>query len=141
MSTSILYHTQSIIGCVYERTFYEGGACIFQIHPKDSLICCPICGSHEVQSRGSVERTIRIVPAGLHPNYVRLNIPRVYCPKCGKLRQITLGFADEFRFYSKPFERYVQELCKLMTVSEAAEHLNVSWDLVKEIHKGYLERK
>jgi transposase len=28
-----------------------------------------------------------------------------------------------------------------MTISEVAEHLSVSWDLVKEIHKGYLERK
>jgi transposase len=28
-----------------------------------------------------------------------------------------------------------------MTISEVAEHLNVSWDLVKEIHKGYLEQK
>jgi transposase len=28
-----------------------------------------------------------------------------------------------------------------MTISEVAGHLNVSWDLVKEIHKGYLERK
>ena len=141
MSTSILYHTQSIMGYTYDRTFYEGGACIFQIHPKDSLICCPICGSHDVQSRGSVERTIRIVPTGTHPNYVRLNIPRVYCPKCGKLRQITLGFAEEFRSYSRSFERYVHDLCRLMTISEVAEHLNVSWDLVKEIHKGYLERK
>jgi transposase len=28
-----------------------------------------------------------------------------------------------------------------MTISEVAGHLNVSWDLVKEIHKGYLEWK
>ena len=141
MSTSTLYHTQNVIGYVYERTYYEGGACIFQIHPKDSLICCPICGSHDVQSRGSVERTIRIVPTGTHPNYVRLDIPRVYCPKCDKLRQITLWFAEEFRTYSKSFERYVKDLCKLMTISEVAAHLNVSWDTVKEIHKRYLDQK
>ena len=38
MSISILYHTQNIMGYVYERTFYEGGACIFKLRPQDRLL-------------------------------------------------------------------------------------------------------
>jgi transposase len=77
----------------------------------------------------------------MRSSYVRLKIPRVYCSKCEKQRQINLGFAEEFCSYSKSFERRVQELCKLMTSNEVAKHLNVSWDVVKEIHKRYLAQK
>jgi len=140
MSTSTLYHTQGIIGYIYERTIYENGTCIFKMYPQERLIRCPICGFRDVQSRGSVERTIMLVPTGTHKNYVRIDIPRVYCQKCCKLRQINLGFAEEYRTYSKSFERYVWELCRLMTISEVSKHLDVSWDMIKEIHKRYLDK-
>ena len=140
MSISILYHTQNIIGYTYERTFYEGGTCIFQIHPQERLVRCSLCGNRDVQSRGSVERTIMLVPTGKHKNYARLDIPRVYCQKCDKLRQINLGFAEGYRTYSKSFERYVWELCRFMTISDVAKHLDVSWDMVKDIHKRYLDQ-
>ena len=78
MSTSILYHTQGIIGYIYERTLYENGTCIFKMSPQERLIRCPICGFRDVQSRGSVERTIMLVPTGTQKNYARINIPRVY---------------------------------------------------------------
>jgi transposase len=81
-----------------------------------------------------------LVPTGKHKNYARINIPRVYCQKCNKLRQINLGFAEEHRSYSRAFERYVWELCRLTTISEVSKHLDVSWDMVKDIHKRYLHR-
>ena len=81
MSTSILYHTQSIIGYVYERTFYEGGACIFKMHPQARLMHCPICCNSDVQSRGSVERTIMLIPTGFRKNYTRIVYPRGLLPE------------------------------------------------------------
>ena len=33
------------------------------------------------------------------------------------------------------------ELCRLMTISDVAKHLCVSWDMIKDIHKRYLNRK
>ena len=141
MSTSILYHTQSIIGYAYERTFYEDGACIFKVRPQARLVRCPTCHNPDVQSRGSVERTIMLIPTGLRKNYALIDIPRVYCQKCDKLQQIALGFAEKYRSYSKSFERYVWELCRFMTISDVAKHLSVSWDMIKDIHKRYLNHK
>jgi transposase len=141
MSTSILYHTQGIIGYTFERLFYEKGTCIFGIHPQERLLRCPICGSLDVQDRGSVQRTIMLLPTGSHKNYARLDVPRVYCPTCKKLRQITLGFAEEFRSCSKALERYVRSLCEVMTISDVARHLDISWSTVKDIHKRYLGKK
>jgi transposase len=80
-------------------------------------------------------------PTGLRKNYARLDIPRVYCPKCNKLRQIELGFAAEYRPYSLAFERYVRDLCGLMPISDVARWLDIPWNTVKEIHKRYLDKQ
>ena len=129
------------MGYTMTRIFYEAGACVFQIQPQNHLIRCPICGGRDIQNRGSVHRTIMLLPTGHRKNYAKLDIPRVYCEKCGKLRQIRLGFSDEFRGYSKSFERYVVKLCGLMTISAVARHLGIPWSTVKEIHKRSLNKK
>ena len=141
MSISILYHTQNIVGYTYERTFYQEGTCIFKIVPQERLFRCPICGSQEVQSRGSVQRNIMLLPTGCHKNYAQVDIPRVYCLKCGTLRQIHLGFVEEYRSCSKLFERYVCGLCEVMTINDVAHHLDISWSTVKDIHKHHLDKK
>jgi transposase len=82
-----------------------------------------------------------LLPTGTRKNFAELDIPRVYCPHCDSLRQIRLMFADEFRGYSKAFERYVLELCGLMTISDVARHLGIPWSTVKDIHKRRLEKK
>jgi transposase len=141
MSTSLLYHSQKIVGYVSKRISYEAGACIFRIEPQDRLLRCPICGTQDVQSRGSVYRKILLLPTGMRKNYAELNIPRVHCANCGCLRQISLGFAEEFRTCSIAFERYARELCDLMTVSDVARHLGIPWSTVKDIHKRHLKKK
>ena len=141
MSISILYHTQNIIGYTYTRTFYKEGTCIFKIYPQERLLRCPICGNRQVQSRGIVQRNILLLPTGRHKNYAQVDIPRVYCHRCDKLRQIQLGFAEEHHSCSRLLERYVCDLCKIMTIHDVAQHLDISWSTVKDIHKRYLNKK
>jgi transposase len=52
-----------------------------------------------------------------------------------------VGFADERRSYTKAFERYVLELSKHMTIRDVARHLEVGWDVVKDIQKRSLSRR
>jgi transposase len=129
------------MGYTSKRISYKEGACIFRIESKERLVRCPICGTRDVQRRGSVHRIIQLVPTGTHKNYVELDIPRVYCPHCERLRQICLGFAEESRTCSKAFERYIRELCDFMTISDVAQHLSIPWSTVKDIHKRHLEKK
>jgi transposase len=82
-----------------------------------------------------------LLPTGTHNNFAELNIPRVYCPRRDSLRQIRLGFAEESRTCGKAFERYARELRNLMTISDVARHLKISWSTVKNIHKRHLEKK
>lgn len=81
------------------------------------------------------------MPIGRKPVVIELPVQRVECEECGALRQVSIGFADERRTYTRAFERYVLELSRYMTMLDVARHLGVSWGLVKDIQRRNLERR
>ncbi len=141
MSTSLLYHAFGIRGYEYVRTDYQGGATIFTIQQDPDDCRCSACGSREVISRGHAERQFAALPIGRRKTTVVLPIPRVECRACGAVRQVKVPFADPRRSYTKSFERYVLELSRSMTIRDVAHHLDVGWDLVKDIQKRDLSRR
>jgi transposase len=141
MSTSLLYHAFGIRGYEYVRTEYQGGQVIFTILQEHESCRCPCCGSREVLPRGHVERRFRSLPIGSRATFVILPIPRVECRACGVVRQVEIPFADPRRSYTTSFERYALELSRRMTIRDVASHLNVGWDLIKDIQKRDLSRR
>src|SRR5262245_13668340 len=141
MSTSLLYHAFGTRGYRYVRTTYTGGQVIFTLRQEPETCRCSACGSDDVVSRGQVGRRFRSLPIGLRPTSLVLPIPRVECRACGAVRQVDITFADPRRSYTKAFERYVPGLSRRMTIRDVAAHLNVGWDLVKEIQKRDLSRR
>jgi transposase len=141
MSTSLLYHAFGVRGYNYARTDYQDRQVIFTISQDPDNCRCPACGDRKVTSRGHVERRFRSLPIGSRATFVVLPIPRVECSACGVVRQVKIPFADPRRSYTKSFERYVLELSRSMTIRDAARHLGVGWDLVKEIQKRDLSRR
>jgi transposase len=91
--------------------------------------------------RGTVARRFRTVPIGSKRVFLDLEVQRVECRRCGKVRQEKLGFADPRFSYSRAFERYALDLSKQMTIQDVARHLKISWDVIKEIQKGDLTRR
>ena len=140
MSTSTLYHGFGIRGYRYERTYYEDGIMTLVISQPRERLRCPRCGSPHVERRGEITRTIRLLPIGRKPVQAVLDIARVSCERCQITRQVKVGFADEHRRNARSFERYVLELLRHMTIKGVAQHLQVTWDTVKDIEKRYLER-
>jgi transposase len=141
MSTSLLYHAFGIRGYQYTRTDYQGGHVIFTIHQAPKAYRCSACGSPQIESRGQVQRRFRSLPIGTRTTFVLLPIPRVECQACGVVRQVEVPFADPRRSYTKSFERYALELSRRMTISDVARHLDVGWDMIKEIQKRDLSRR
>jgi transposase len=43
--------------------------------------------------------------------------------------------------YTRQFERYALDLSRCMTIKDVAEHLGVSWDIIKDIQKRFLTRR
>lgn len=141
MSTSLLYHGFGIIGYKYIHTRYEKGALIFRIaHDKFSHRCSN-CNSKQLVCRGKVMRRFRTIPIGAKPVFIEIEIQRVFCQACQILRQVKLTFAKWRRTYTKTFERYALALSRVMTISDVAKHLAVSWGTIKEIQKKYLLKR
>lgn len=141
MSTSLLYHGFGIRGYRYVKTTYQGGKVTFTIRQEREDLRCPVCESRRVIRRGFQSRCFRSLPIGARPVQIELRVQRVACGDCGKVRQVRIDFADPRRSYTRTFERYVLELSRWMTIRDIAEHLQVGWDLVRDIQKRSLSRK
>lgn len=141
MSTSILYHGFGIRGYQYVKADFEGGRVVFSVRQDTEHLRCPACDSSRVVRRGSCQRRFRCIPIGFHPVQIVLDVPRVGCQDCAAVRQVPVGFADEQRSYTRGFERYALELVRHMTIQDVAHHLQVSWDVIKDIQKRSLTRR
>ena len=141
MSTSLLYHAFGVRGYRHRKTEYVEGAVIFRIEQPRESCRCSACGSEDVLGRGQSVRRFRTVPIGGKPVYLDLAVPRVECRQCEVVRQVKIGFADPRVTYTKAFQRYALELLRDMTIQDVADHLGISWDVIKEIQKADLKRR
>ena len=138
MSTSLLSHAFSITGFHYTGTEYKSGQLVLHIKPGDHPLRCPNCNSTNVIRRGQKQRRFRAVPIGNKAVFIVLALPRVGCHDCGAVRQIKVSFAAPRLSFTRAFERYVLDLSKMMTIKDIAQHLNVGWDMIKDIQKRHL---
>lgn len=141
MSTSLLYHALNIVGYGLRKTEFEGRHIIFTVEQDRRSLRCSGCGSNDVIRRGSVDRRFRAPCFAFKQITIKLAVQRVQCRACGVVRQVKVGFADENRRFIRQFERYVLEMSRSMTIQDVARHLAVTWDVVKDIQKRYLQRK
>jgi transposase len=141
MSTSLLYHGFGLVGYHYVRQSFLEGVVMLRIEQPSERLRCSHCGSAEVWAQGGIERTFRTLPIGSKPVLLQFKVPRVLCFGCGLVRQVKLGFADPRRSYTRAFERYALELSRHMTIDAVARHLNVSWDVIKDIQARSLKKR
>jgi transposase len=141
MSTTLLYNMFGIRGYHYQRTDYFQGAASFVVEQPREKYRCPVCDSAAVNAQGSKERHLRSLPIGGKPTFILVKVPRVVCFQCELTRQVKVPFADPMRTYTHAFERYALELSRFGTIQDVAQHLQVSWDVVKDIQKRHLVKK
>ena len=141
MTATLLYQLLRLRGYDCTKVFDETGrlsVCLEQ--PREHLRCAN-CGSDAVWAQGTVVRTFRTVPIGARPVEIHLAVPRVYCLDCHCLRQVNVPFAEPRKRYTRSFERYALDLSRHMTIKAVAQHLQVSWDTIKEIQATSLQRR
>jgi transposase len=122
------------------RTAYEQGGVQFHIERPPNRLCCPECLGPNVRLRGSKQRTFRSLPIGSRPVAVVLRHQRVECRDCGAVRWDRVDFAEGNCRHTRRFARYVLDLARRMCMGAVASHLQVGWDLVKELKRRYLQR-
>jgi transposase len=136
-----LYHGWGLKGYRYLHSRFSGGRIIFTVQPDACGLACQVCRCRDILYHGVVSRMWRQVPIGSKPIFLQMGIPRIKCPRCAAIRQVTVGFADERRSCTRAFERYALELSRHMTMLDVARHLNVGWDLIKDIQKRCLKKR
>ncbi len=101
---------------------------------------CQKCGQKASGTHTWVRRKIRDLNFAAAQTWITCLYRKVFCPHC---HGIHIENLDLFHPYLRVTNRsafYIHQLCCLMTVSEAARHLNLDWKTVKKIDKFYLER-
>jgi len=141
MSTGILYHGLGVRGHVHESTHFVRGSIFFWVRQEPESWRCSACGSADVIGRGTETRFFRCVSLGRKQIWMVLPVPRLECHQCGVVRQAAIPFARPRCTYTKSFETYVLDLCRLMTMLDVARHLGVSWYLVKQIQARDLAKR
>lgn len=142
MSTSLLYHAFGLKGVKYIRSRYKRGNTIFHAEVTWRLERCPECRSKRtIRRKGSKHRWIRMVPIGRRPTFLRLKVWRIRCEDCGALRWPKLPFVKGKTRHTRQFARFAMDLLHWMTIAGVAKTLGVSWDLVKDLHKEYLQKR
>lgn len=81
---------------------------------------------------------MRDLPCGDTRIYLELEIRRVRCRNCGKVKRERLDFLADNPFYTKRFAWYVGRRCRASTIKDVAEELNLDWHTVKELDKQYM---
>jgi transposase len=83
-------------------------------------------------------RQIRDLCCGDTRIYLQLEVRRVRCRSCGKVKRERLEFLADNPFYTKRFAHYVGRRCRSTTIKDLAKELNLDWDTVKTLEKQYM---
>jgi len=102
---------------------------------------CHQCGSPAatVHSQGH-RRHVRDLNVANAQVWLDVKYRKIWCDECDGVRVEQLSFADASKRVTHRLARYIHDLCKVMTVQDVAEHLELNPKTVKAIDKSFLEK-
>ncbi len=104
---------------------------------------CPSCGTERV-FHDKKERTWRHSNMDDTVCYLHANIPRCSCPKCGKISQVDIPWADPNVSYTKRFMEMAVQLMSQMSILAASRQMVTTWrvldGIVGSVVEKYLDR-
>jgi transposase len=86
-------------------------------------------------------RWIRDLPCGDTRVYLEVEIRRVDCQSCGKVKQEKLAWLADNPLYTKRFAWYVGRRCRAAPIQAVAQELRLDWHTVKELEKQYMREQ
>jgi len=73
--------------------------------------------------------------------YLEVEIRRVFCRRCRKVKQEKLDWLADSPFYTKRFAFYVGRRCRDSSIRDVAKELFLDWKTVKALEKQYLQEQ
>jgi transposase len=102
---------------------------------------CGCCGTTHHAFYDRTERLVRDLPCGDARIYLEVEIRRVRCRVCGKVKQEKLEWLADNPFYTKRFMYWVGEHCRRSTIKDVAKECRLDWKTVKELEKQYMREQ
>jgi transposase len=85
-------------------------------------------------------RQVRDLSCGDTRILLELEVRRIDCRRCGKVKREQLDFLSDNPFYTKRFAYFVGRRCRQASISDVAKELKLNWHTVKAlempIHEG-----
>lgn len=72
---------------------------------------------------------------------MEVEIRRVLCRGCGKVKREQVPWLADNPFYTKRFAYYLGRKCRAMTVKDVARELKLDWHTVKRLEKEYMDKQ
>jgi transposase len=88
---------------------------------------CGNCGSMQRGWYDRRVRQIRDLSCGDTRVYLELEVRRVLCRSCGKVKREGLEFLADNPFYTKRFAYYVGRRCRTATIKDVAKEFKLDW--------------
>ena len=99
---------------------------------------CKECGRAHFRWYDRTTRRVRDLSSGNTRVYLEFEVRRVLCRCCGKVKRERLDFLADNPFYTKRFAWFVGRRCRISTIKDVAEELNLDWHTVTELDKQYM---
>ena len=84
-------------------------------------------------------RRVRDLSCGDTRIFLELEVRRVECRRCGKVKRERLEFLADNPLYTKRFAYYVGRRCRQATIKDVADELALDWHTVKALDQQYME--
>jgi transposase len=84
---------------------------------------------------------VRDLSCGALHIYLELEVRRVDCGICGKVKRERLTWLADNPFYTKRFAFLVGRRCRASTIKDVARELQLDWHSVKELEKQYMREQ
>src|ERR1700704_5573170 len=84
-------------------------------------------------------RRVRDLSCGDTRIFLELEVRRVDCRRCGKVKRERLNFLADNPLYTKRFAYYVGRRCRAATIKDVAEEVGLGWDTVKGADMQYMQ--
>ena len=67
--------------------------------------------------------------------YLAVEVRRVDCGRCGRVKRERLSWLADNPFYTKRFAFFVGRRCRASTIKDVAKELHLHWGSVKELER------
>jgi transposase len=102
---------------------------------------CGACGRIHRAWYDRKIRRVRDLPCGDMRIYLELEIRRLDCGGCGKVKQEKLDWLADNPFYTKRFAFFVGRRCRTMTVKDVAQETHLDWWSVRKLEMEYMREQ